>query len=248
MAILGLTVGLASGLFGVGGGIIIVPALVYVFRFDHKLASGTSLLALILPSVVGVISYGVRGDVNYLLALVLAAGSIIGAPIGAHLLKRWEKTTVQWAFIAAMVVVIVSLFLVIPSRDAGVEWTVLSVIEVVLIGFVAGIASGLLGIGGGVIVVPAIVLLLGASDLIAKGTSLLMIIATGLSGTVANLRHKQVDFPSAIVLGVAAAVVAPFSVWLSTAMTPFIANVTFAVFLALVIVRMLFDVLGKPRS
>lgn len=242
LILIGLAVGVASGLFGVGGGIIVVPALVYLLGYDHKVSSGTSLLAIVLPAVVGVVSYGLRGDVDYLLALLLAVGSIIGAPIGAWLLKRLSKRAVQIAFMCFLVLVIVSLFLVVPARDAVVHLSLLNGLVVVLIGFVAGVAGGLLGIGGGVIVVPALVLLLGASDLVSKGTSLLMIIATGLSGTIANVRNRNVDLAAAGVLGVAAAVVTPLSVWLSTVMSPYAANVTFSVFLVLVIARMLWDV------
>jgi uncharacterized membrane protein YfcA len=248
LVVTGLAVGIASGLFGVGGGIIVVPALVYVLGYGHKLASGTSLLAIVIPAAVGVVSYGVRGDVDYLLALLLAVGSIVGAPIGAWLLKRLNRRAVQWAFIAFSVIVIVSLFLVVPSRDATVHLDPIKGALVVVAGFIAGVAGGLLGIGGGVIVVPTLVLLFGASDLVAKGTSLLMIIATGFAGTVANIRHRNVDARGALVLGLAAGAVTPFSVWLSTIMSPYAANVTFSVFLVLIIVRMLRDVLSKPDS
>ena len=241
LILIGIAVGVASGLFGVGGGIIIVPALVYLLGYDQKLASGTSLLAIVLPALVGVVSYGMRGDVDYLLALLLAVGSIVGAPIGAWLLKRLPKRAVQVVFICFLVLVIVSLFLVMPSRDAEVHLDVWKGALIVLVGLVAGVAGGMLGIGGGVIVVPALVILFGASDLVAKGTSLLMIIATGISGTVANIRNRNVDQAGAATLGVAAAVVTPFSVWLSTVLTPFAANVAFSVFLVLVIARMLWD-------
>lgn len=247
LILIGIAVGVASGLFGVGGGIIIVPALVYLLGYDQKLASGTSLLAIVLPALVGVVSYGMRGDVDYLLALLLAVGSIVGAPIGAWLLKRLPKRAVQVVFICFLVLVIVSLFLVVPSRDAEVHIDVWNGALIVLVGLVAGVAGGLLGIGGGVIVVPALVVLIGASDLVAKGTSLLMIIATGISGTVANIRNRNVDPAGAATLGVAAAVVTPFSVWLSTVLTPFAANVAFSVFLVLVIARMLWDIRSSKK-
>ncbi|WP_282852850.1 sulfite exporter TauE/SafE family protein [Gulosibacter sediminis] len=248
LILVGVAVGIASGLFGVGGGIIIVPALVYLLAYDHKVASGTSLLAIVIPAVVGVVSYGLRGDVDYLLALLLAVGSIVGAPIGAWLLKRLEKRIVQIAFICFLVIVIVTLFLVVPSRDAEVHVDLLNGALIVVVGLVAGIAGGLLGIGGGVIVVPALVVLFGASDLVAKGTSLLMIIATGLSGTVANIRHRNVDTVGALTLGLAAGVVTPFSVWLSTVLSPFAANVTFSVFLVLVAIRMIWDVRSQSKK
>src|SRR5699024_8741047 len=164
LAILGITVGLSSGLFGVGGGIIIVPALIYLFKFDTKIAAGSSLLAVILPSIVGAISYAVDGNLSLLLAVLLAAGSMIGAPIGSWLLSILPKRTVQVSFIVFLVLVIISLFLVIPSRDTTMDIGWLTGAGIVLTGLFAGIMSGLLGIGGGVIVVPLTVILFGASD------------------------------------------------------------------------------------
>lgn len=249
LAILGIAVGLSSGLFGVGGGIIIVPALIYLFKFDTKVAAGTSLLAVILPSIVGVISYAVDGNLSLLLAILLAAGSMIGAPIGSWLLSILPKRTVQIGFIGFLVLVIVSLFLVIPSRGTAIDIDWLTGAQIILLGLFAGVMSGLLGIGGGVIVVPLTVILFGASDLVAKGASLLMVIATGLSGTISNVVRKNVDPPASLVIGISAAVVTPAGVWIAQALPPKTANIVFSVFLALVIVRMLVDVVSqsKPR-
>lgn len=245
LILLGLAVGVSSGLFGIGGGIIILPALVYLFGYYTRIAAGTSLLAVVLPAVVGVISYAIEGNVNLLMALLLAAGSIFGAPIGSWLLTVLPQRAVRWGFIVFMLAVIASLFVVIPSRDAVVEIDWLLGAGLVVLGLFTGVMSGLLGIGGGVIIVPLLVVLFGASDLVAKGTSLLVVIATGMSGTIANLRRKNVDPPAAIVIGVAAALATPVGVWTAHALSPEIANIVFAVFLALVIIRMLVDVLSR---
>lgn len=248
LILLGLTVGLSSGLFGIGGGIIILPALVYLLGFWTRIAVGTSLLAVILPAIAGVISYALEGNVNLLMAVLLAAGSIIGAPIGSWLLSILPQRAVKWGFIAFMVLVIVSLFLVVPTRDSVVEidWVVGA--GLVALGLFTGVMSGLLGIGGGVIVVPLLVVLFKESDLVAKGTSLLMVIATGISGTVSNVLRKNVDTPAALVIGGTAAIVTPLGVLAAHAMSPFIANLVFAAFLGLVIVRMLVDVLSRREQ
>ena len=182
----GLLAGFLSGLFGVGGGILIVPALVYLVRLDTRLAAGTSLLAILPSAIVGVLTYASAGNVDLLLAALLALGAIVGAPIGSWLLEKVSKRTLQWSFIAFIGVVIVSLFLVVPSRDAAVHIDVLGGVLLVILGVCTGILSGLLGIGGGVVVVPMLVVLFGSSDLLAKGSSLLMMIPTALSGTIST--------------------------------------------------------------
>lgn len=245
LVLLGLVVGIASGLFGIGGGIIILPTLVYLFGYYTRLSAGTSLLAVVLPAVVGVISYAIEGNVSLLMTVLLAAGSLIGAPFGSWLLSVLSHRFVQWGFIVFLIAVIVSLFVVIPSRDADINIDWLLGIGLVALGLFTGIMSGLLGIGGGVIIVPLLVVVFGASDLVAKGTSLLVMIATGLSGTIANLRRRNVDPPAALVIGVAAAVATPVGAGAAHALEPAVANAVFAVFLAVVMIRMLVDVLAS---
>jgi hypothetical protein len=194
---IGLLAGLLSGLFGVGGGTVIVPFLVLFLRFDQRLAAGTSLAAIVPTATVGVISYAVHGSVAWIPALLLAAGAVFGAQIGTWLLPRLSLTVLRWAFVGFLAAVIVSLFIVIPSRDAEFSLTWLSGVLLVVLGVVTGILSGLIGVGGGIIVVPALMVLFGTSDLVAKGTSLLMMIPTAVSGTVGNIRRRNVDLVAA---------------------------------------------------
>lgn len=245
---IGLVAGLLSGLFGVGGGILIVPALIYLAKLDPKIAAGTSLLAIVPVSIVGAASYALAGHVHVLLAVILAAGSILGAPVGTRLLARISRRGLQLAFVAFIAVVVVSLFLVIPSRDSVIELDPLRAAGMAVLGFVTGILSGLLGIGGGVVIVPMLVLLFGASDLVAKGSSLLMMIATGASGTVSNLRRGSVDVPAAVAVGLAAASSTLLGVWCAQALSPAAANIAFAVFLVGIAVKMLFDAFRSGRE
>src|SRR5699024_12836706 len=157
----------------IGGGIIILPALASLLGYKPRIAVGTSLLAVILPSIVGVISYAVESNVNLLMAALLAAGSIFGAPIGSWLLSVLPQRAVQWGFIAFILIVIISLFVVVPSRDATVDIDILTGVGLVVLGLFTGVLSGLLGIGGGVIVVLLLVVVFGGSDLVAKGSALL---------------------------------------------------------------------------
>ena len=79
---IGLAAGLLSGLFGVGGGTVIVPLLLLFLRFEQRLAAGTSLAAIVPTATVGVVSYAVHGSVAWIPALILAAGAVVGAQIG----------------------------------------------------------------------------------------------------------------------------------------------------------------------
>lgn len=231
---IGLAAGLLSGLFGVGGGTVIVPLLLLFLRFEQRLAAGTSLAAIVPTATVGVVSYAVHGSVAWIPALILAAGAVVGAQIGAWLLARLPQNALRWGFIGFLLVVIVMLFVVVPSRDAELELTVLVVVALAGLGLFTGIMAGLLGVGGGVIVVPALMFLFGTSDLVAKGTSLLMMIPTAISGTVGNIRRRNVDLPAAALIGVAACTTTALGAWIATLLDPFAANVLFAAFLTFI--------------
>jgi uncharacterized membrane protein YfcA len=218
---IGLAAGFLSGLFGVG----------------------TSLAAIVPMASVGVLSYALGGSVDWLAALLLAVGGIAGAQIGSHLLNRIPRPVLSWLFIGFLVVVIGTLFLVVPSRDALIDITLLSGAGLVLLGFGTGVLSGLLGIGGGVVIVPLLILLFGSSDLVAKGTSLLVIIPTALFGTVGNLRRHNVDLPAAAVIGVSACTTTAAGAAIAGVLSPTVSTVLFAIFLAAVAVQMTVKVL-----
>jgi uncharacterized membrane protein YfcA len=230
----GLLAGLLSGLFGVGGGTVIVPLLVLILGFDQRLAAGTSLAAIVPTATVGVISYAVHDSVAWIPALILAVGAVGGAQLGTWLLPRLPLTTLRWAFVGFLVVVIVSLFIVVPSRDADLPLTPVTIGGLVLLGVITGTLAGILGVGGGIIVVPALMLLFGTSDLIAKGTSLLMMIPTAVSGTIGNIRRRNVDLVAAALVGGAACTTTALGAWIATLVDPLTGNVLFAVFLVII--------------
>lgn len=244
----GLAAGLLSGLFGVGGGTVIVPMLVLLLGFDQKLASGTSLAAIVPTATVGVISYAIHGSVDVVVALILAAGSVVGAQIGSWLLARLSQNAIRWGFVAFLIVVIVMLFVVVPSRDAEFEFTVLSVIGLIIVGLLTGTMAGLIGVGGGVIVVPVLMFVFGTSDLMAKGTSLLMMIPTAISGTIGNLKRGNVDLLAAALIGGAACTTTALGAWFATLLDPAVANILFAVFLAFIAVQMALRALRSRRA
>ncbi len=244
----GLLAGLLSGLFGVGGGTVIVPLLVLVLAFNQRIAAGTSLAAIVPIASVGVISYALNDSVAWIPGLILAAGAVVGAQIGTWLLPRVSLIALRWSFIAFLVAVIVSLFIVVPSRDAGLPLNVFTIAGLVVLGVATGTVAGLIGVGGGIVVVPALMLMFGTSDLIAKGTSLLMMIPTAISGTIGNFRRGNVDLPAAALIGVAACTTTALGAWIATIVDPFWGNVLFAVFLIFIAAQLAVRTIRAARK
>ena len=116
--IIGLAAGVLSGMVGVGGGIIVVPALVYFLAFSQQQAQGTSLGLLLLPAgIFAVINYYKEGYVDYRVVGVLALGFILGSFFGSKIALSLPQETVKKVF--AILMLIVSIKMLFLDKKAG---------------------------------------------------------------------------------------------------------------------------------
>ena len=157
-----------------------------------------------------------------------------GAQIGARILGRLSRRTLQLAFSVFLLLVAASLFLVIPSRDAVVELTPLLAIGAVGVGLLVGTFASVLGIGGGVMIIPALVVGFGASDLVARGTAIAMMVPTSLSGTISHVRAGRADLRVAALVAAPAIVTTGMGVVSAQAISPFWGAILFAALLTVV--------------
>lgn len=249
--IVGLIGGLLAGTFGIGGGILMVPALITLTHLNQRQAAATSLAAIIPAAFIGSLFYAAVGNVEWLAAGVLAIGGALGAQIGTYLMSRIPQTGLVVGFAAFQVLIIISLWTFIPTRGQAIDWTPWTFALLALVGLVTGMVSGLVGIGGGIIVVPALIVLFGASDLVAKGTSLFMIIPSSISGTIANQRRGYLNVRAAAITGVVAAAVSPLGGLCANLMTPFVSNVLLASLITFSMINLLvahFGFFAKKRK
>ncbi|WP_170028517.1 sulfite exporter TauE/SafE family protein [Diaminobutyricimonas aerilata] len=228
---IGAVAGVFAGTFGVGGGILMVPLLLAFAGMDQRRASATSLLAIVPTSLVGCVGYLFGEGVDVLAAALVTPGAIAGALLGTALLRRLPLRVLTWAFVAVLLLVALRTALLVPERGADVEYDALTIGGLVLLGLVMGVASGLFGIGGGAIAVPAFVAVFGMSDLLAKGTSLLVMLPTALSGSVRNVRAALVDWRAGSIVGVAATLASLPGVAIAHLLPPRVASILFALLL-----------------
>jgi uncharacterized membrane protein YfcA len=232
----GLIAGFLSGFFGIGGGTIIVPLLV-LCGFTQRSAAATSLVAILPSAVVGVIAYLLSGAVHYPAAILLACGIIAGAQIGTKLLVILPEKTLRWAFVICLAVMGAQQFIIEPGRGTAFTLTPGLGAGLVLLGVLTGILSGLLGIGGGIIVVPCLTTLFHVSDLTARGTSLLMMIPGTISGTVRNKKNNLTDIRVGAIIGVCACLTTTFGKLAVEHTSPKTAAVLFGVYICILIIR-----------
>ena len=240
--------GLLAGFFGVGGGIVMVPLLLLWAGLDQRRAQATSLLAIAPAALVGTASYAIGGVFPIIPALLVAAGGLAGAQLGALLLRKLSLGWLEWTFILFVLSMAVTLFFTVPNRGVGLNVDVVVGAGLVGIGVVMGIAAGLFGIGGGIIAIPALMLIFGIGDLEAKGVSLIAMAPAALSGSFSHLRHRVATLRDGAWVALAALVITPLGSAGAFLLSEAWANVVFGAFVSAIGVTLLFRAIRRRRG
>ena len=193
--VLALVVGVVLGMLGGGGSILTVPIFVYVLHYDPKSAIAMSLPVVGLVSLVGVVGHWRAGRVAMRMALVFGVVAMIGARTGAWLATFVGGTLQLEIFGAVMLAAAVFMFRSAATSDPGEEEARTHMLVLAPIGFVVGMLTGLVGVGGGFMIVPALVLLARVPMKRAVGTSLLVIAMNAFAAFTGYLGRVPMDWP-----------------------------------------------------
>lgn len=181
--ITGILAGLFGGILGIGGGAIMIPLMVGLMKMGQHQAHGTSLAAMVFLAISGAVTYGMKGSVNITASAVLAATSVGTAYLGAHYAHALPAWKLRKSFGVFLLIVTVMLFLkpyVVPSAYGAMGWN--AVILLLVTGVITGFLSGMMGVGGGAVMIPAMVIFVGLDQHTAQGSSLLTMVPTGIAG------------------------------------------------------------------
>jgi uncharacterized protein len=230
----GVFAGLASGLFGVGGGLLLVPILTRRFHCSQHQAHGTSLAVIGLTALAGVVVYAWNGQVHWTTALGVAVASAVTARFGARLTTRLSSVGLSRAFAVFLVIVAVRLLVKTPQPSQVSfhhGWVGLA-IDLAL-GAAVGFVAGFMGVGGGILAVPVFTLALGMTQQAAQGTSLAVILVSGPAGAIEHARHGNVVGGLVPWLAIGSLVGAPLASWMAQLLPHVTLVRSFAVFLLL---------------
>lgn len=243
----GVVAGLLSGVLGVGGGIIMVPLLTGFLALGQHSAHAHSLAAIVLIALSAATGFAVAGEIDPAVGFALGLGGIVGSTPGAHLMHRLSPHALRAVFGLIMIATGVRMFWGGVSASGADLGTIAGLAIAVGIGLVAGVASGVAGIGGGVIMVPAMVFLLGMDQHLAEGTSLMAILFTAVAGTRVNLRNRRVDLRQATLIGLGGVISALVGVRFALGLSSGTLTRVFGVFVALVGLRMIMKLVRERR-
>ncbi len=192
--VIGFVAGIFGGLVGLGGGVIMIPLMVRFTGLTQHQAHGTSLMALVFTGLTGAITYYANGSVDLPAAVLLAATAILTSSLGALSANALPERHLKMAF-GSFLIFVSLLLLAKPylSRFAhpvagGWPWAA----AILASGALAGFLSGMMGVGGGSIMVPALVLLVGHSQHTAQGSSLMAMVPAGGVGAITHWRLGNV--------------------------------------------------------
>lgn len=191
---IGLAAGILGGLIGLGGGIIMIPLLVGLLKLDQCRAHGTSLAVLIFTGISGAITYGYHGQIDWTAAAALAVPAVLTATTGARLADRLPDWKLKKVF-GIFLIFCSALLLLKPllADRLGVLPDYAPIVALIVTGAVTGFLSGLMGVGGGTIMVPAMILLAGFTQHLAQGTALLVMIPTGFVAAYTHWKLGNVE-------------------------------------------------------
>jgi len=218
---LGVMIGAFGTLIGVGGGFLIVPLLILIYGFEPKSAVGTSLTIVFLNSLSGSLAYIKQRRVDFKIGILFALLTIPGAFLGAYIVNFINSNLFKVVF--SLILILASFQLIfskpiengsfnlkkaggfyrrIIDHNGNVYEYSISLTKGLLISFCIGFISSIFGVGGGIIHVPAMILLLGFPAHIATATSHFILIFTSITGALTHASLSNVKFNFAIPISV----------------------------------------------
>ncbi len=277
MVALGFLVGLLSGMFGVGGGFLTTPLLIF-YGIPPTVAVASATTQITGASVSGVHAHWRRGGVDFRMGAVMIAGGLLGSLLGAALFRALQTSGQIDLIIGFLYVLLLGSIGGLMLKDAMLalgwvtpkevkeqprhnKWVAslpgrwrfyasglyISPLAPMALGFVAGILTVLLGVGGGFIMVPAMIYLLGMAARVVIGTSLVMILAVSAATTLVHaVTTQSVDIVLAALLLVGGVIGAQYGARLTTRIKPDLLRLALSVIILAVALRMALGLAWRP--
>ncbi|MDV9033996.1 sulfite exporter TauE/SafE family protein [Pseudomonas sp. RAC1] len=232
--LLGTVLGTVGGLFGIGGGLIAIPALGVLFGLDQQLAQGTALVMVVPNVLLALWRYHQRNRIELRHAVPLALCSFVFAWLGSIWAVGLDAHAMRLGFVAFLVALAVwnvaRMFMKVapPSSQLRYPWPWLGVL-----GCFAGSMGGLFGVGGAVVATPVLTSVFGASQVVAQGLSLALAAPSTLVTLVTYGVHGSVDWRMGAGLAIGGLLSISWGVRLAHALPEKVLRTLFCVFLIL---------------
>ena len=192
---IGFLSGILGGLLGIGGAVVMIPLMVGFLKLGQHRAHGTSLVAVVFTGVSGAVYYALHAMTDLTAALLIVPTAMITASAGARFATALPEWKLKRSFGAFQITIACLLAAkpYLPQVSAVPDMSLWKAVVLLFTGVFTGFLSGMMGVGGGAIMVPALILLLGYGQHIAQGTSLVAMIPAGTAGCATHWKLGNIQ-------------------------------------------------------
>jgi len=199
LLLLGLITGILSGFFGIGGGTILVPLLLY-FTYETKVAIGISVIQMVFSSIFGSYLNSKKGTLDIDMVMTIGIGGFIGAQFSGMITSNISDQTLETIFLFFALFALVRVFIKTKEHKSPKS---VSKIVLGLIGFGIGAISMTIGVGGSLLLVPILVGFLNIPLKKATSAGLFFVVFSSVSGLISHTIEGRIDYNSGIIIGIA---------------------------------------------
>jgi len=199
LILLGVSVGILSGFFGIGGGTILVPLLL-MLGYETKDAIGISVLQMVFSSIYGSYLNNKKGSLDVPMVIVIGIGGFIGALLSGFIASNIDDSVLEMIFLSFATFALFRLFFKTKEHKDQKE---VNKITLLLIGVPLGAISMTIGVGGSIILVPILVGFLHVPLKKAISAGLFFVIFSSIAGFLSHARLGHIDYESGVVIGLA---------------------------------------------
>lgn len=245
LIILGIITGVLAGLFGVGGGVIIVPILSIFFPYSLKEACGTSLGALLFPfGIFGFIIFRKQKLIDLKTAMFIAIGLFSGSLFGAISAVTLSSRSFDLAYAIFLSFVALRFTGIIKAKEHKLLDR--NPLPILVLGFLSGILAGLFGVGGGALIIPGLIMIFGFKPRQAMATSLAALLPpVGLPGVFYYHSQNLLIWKPALIISLCMFIGTFFGAKITVNLADKDAKKYYGIFLAVVAVYFIYNLLQK---
>jgi uncharacterized membrane protein YfcA len=209
LALIGIGIGVLSGFFGIGGGTILVPALL-LMGFDMKTAIGISVVQMVFASVYGSYLNSKKGTLDIKMVSAIGVGGFVGAQLSPYIVAGLDAVVLETIFLGFVLFALSRLYF--KTLEQGDVKTVHPLL-LFIIGMVIGVFSISIGVGGSILLVPILVGFLHIPLKNAVSAGLFFVVFSSISGFIGFSLNGQIDFESGVLIGIASMAGVALGIW-----------------------------------
>ena len=244
--LISLLVGILIGLLGSGGSIVAIPAFIYLANYTTARATDAALVLVTISATIAVVGYSKKSQILYKDTSLFAISGILSAYLGTYVNSKLSDQVLLWVF--AFVLVIASIAMPLSKKiqnkkDPTDDENKQNIVLILVVGLVFGFLTGLIGVCGGFLIIPLLVVVLRYKFSFAVGTSVVIILINALSSIVFRIFVSNIEILNLIPLAVLAAMGAFLGIYLNGKLNKEVLQRAFSILVIAITIFTLVDAL-----